>query len=106
MRALQWILMIVGWWSGGLLLSSFTIRCRILAPAAPDSTVAWVDPRCPKVSYKIIVGSFVAIVIGGAWTLVMGWKPPVPMPDYFFSVAVSAIVGAAVARILCPLPPK
>jgi hypothetical protein len=94
--------MIVGWWSGGFLLSSFATRCRMAVPIAADGSIAKIDPPCPKPSYKIWIGSLVAVAIGGTWTFVMGWKPPVPVLDYSFTVAVGAIVGASVARILCP----
>lgn len=102
MRYWQWLLMVLGWWGGGFLLSTFAIRCRVVVPIAADGSIARVDPRCPKPSYKIWVGSLVALAFGVAWALAMVWKPPVPILDYFVSVALGAILGAAVALILCP----
>lgn len=102
MRFWQWVLMVLGWWSGGFLLSSLAIRCRIAVPVAADGLIAKIEPPCPKPGYKCWIGSLVALAYGGAWALAMGWKPPVPILDCFVSVALGAILGAAVARILCP----
>jgi hypothetical protein len=102
MRIFQWVLMILGWWSGGFLLSAFAIRCRVAVPVAADRTVAAIDPLCPKPTYKCWVGSLVALACGVAWALAMAWKPPLPIFDYFVTVALGAILGATVARILCP----
>lgn len=103
MRFWQWLMMILGWWSGGFLLSSFAIRCRVAVPAAADGTIAKIDPPCPRPSYKVWIGSSVALTYGVAWALAMSWKPPVPIFEYFVSVGLGAILGAAVARILCPI---
>jgi hypothetical protein len=104
MRILHWGVMILVWWSGGLLLSSL-ITCRKVAVlVAADGTIAAIDPPCPKLSYKCWVGSALAIAYGVVLVLSMGWKLPMPIAPLAGSVALSAIVGASVARILCPRP--
>jgi hypothetical protein len=97
MRIVQWILMILGWWSGGLLLSTTVIHCR---PA--PSTTAQIDPRCPKLSTKCWIASLVSLICGLAWHFVMGLKNGFASGPYLTSVVMSAMLGAAVARILCP----
>lgn len=105
MRIVQWILMILGWWSAGFLLSSKIVHCRpIIVMPTTEPRAAVFDP-CPKPSYKVWVGSLVAVVAGGAWLYVLaGLKGGVPVAPYLTSVVMSAILGAAVARILCPKP--
>jgi len=104
MRIVQWILMILGWWSAGLLLSSKIVHCRPVFMMPPENREAVVNP-CPKLNYKIITGSIVAVVAGGAWLYVLaGLKGGVPIAPYLTSVFMGAILGAAVARILCPKP--
>jgi len=103
MRIVLWILMILGWWSAGLLLSSLVVRCsRIVAPSPPGGTEAAIIYPCPKLSYKCWIGSAVAVLNGLAWYWVMGLKGGYLSGGYLASVALSAILGATVARILCP----
>jgi hypothetical protein len=103
MRILQWILMVLGWWSAGLLLSAKIVHCRrtiLLAPADTNRT-AIVDP-CPKLNYKVWTGSIVALGAGILWYFALGLKGGIMIGPYLTSVAMSAVLGATVARILCP----
>lgn len=103
MRIALWILMILGWWSAGLLLSSWVVRCgRIVAPSAPIGDQAAIIYPCPKLSLKCWIGSFVAVAYGVAWNLVIGLKNGFMIGHYVITVALCAVLGAAVARILCP----
>ena len=104
MRIALWILMILGWWSAGLLLSSWVVHCgRIVPPSPPaGSGLPAVDPRCPKLSLKCWIGSVVAVAYGVAWSLVIGLKNGFMLGHYAITVALCAVLGAAVARILCP----
>jgi hypothetical protein len=99
MRIVQWVLMILGWWSGGLLLSSRVVNC-MMPPSTAGAVI--VPPICPKLSYKCWLASFISLIYGGAWHLVLGTKQPFVSVDYVVSVAVGAVLGSAVARILCP----
>ena len=104
MRIVLWILMILGWWSAGLLLSSWVVHCRRMMAPSPsaEGSLPVIDPRCPKLSYKCWIGSVVAVLNGLAWYWVMGLKGGYLSGGYLASVALSAVLGAAVARILCP----
>jgi len=97
MRFGQWILMVLGWGSAGLLLSARVVYCRQIL----RSTEAVVDP-CPKLSYKCWLGAAVSIAYGVAWYFLMGLKDGFTSGGYLASVAVAAVLGASIARIFCP----
>lgn len=103
MRIVQWILMILGWWSGGLLLSSKVVHCRTVVRSASTGNpeAAIIDP-CPKLGYKCWVASLISLACGLAWYFVLGLKNGFASGPYLTSVVMSAMLGAAVARILCP----
>jgi len=103
MRIVQWILMVLGWWSAGFLLSCKIVHCRPAVRSGSTSTAEAViyDP-CPKPDYKCWVGSLISALCGLAWYYVMGLKGGFSSGPYLTSVVMSALLGAAVARILCP----
>jgi hypothetical protein len=87
----HWILMILGWWSAPIVL------CVLILAKG-------VDPLCPKLSIKCWIASFIGVAYGLAWYFLMGLKNGFVSLDYFVSVIMAAVLGAAVARILCPRP--
>jgi hypothetical protein len=99
MRYGQLLVMILGWWSAGLLLSAKTIQCvGVLAPSDP----AIVTPPCPKLSWKCWLASILSLIYGLLWYFLLGLKGGFVSLDYLASVFVSAVFGAAFARIFCP----
>jgi hypothetical protein len=83
-------LMAIGWLTGGVFLSALIVPCKI-------------DPPCPKLSIKCWIGGFVSVAFGFGYYLVMGMKDGFGSIDYLVSFIVASVVGAAVARIICPL---
>jgi hypothetical protein len=97
----QEILMILGFWSGGFLLSSRILPC--MTPANPPVGPSG-DIPCPKVSLKCYIASGISLLYGLGWQYVVGWKTQFSSVDLIITVAVGATLGAALARILCPKP--
>jgi len=100
MRIVQWVLMVLGWWSAGLLLSSRVIPCG----QPVQRSTEFGDIVCPKLSLKCYIAAFIAVAYGLLWFFAFGLKMPVPLGEYVVSAAMGAILGAAFARILCPKP--
>lgn len=84
-------LMGIGWFAGGLVLSVRLVFIKV-------------DPPCPKISYKCWIGSLISVAYGLGYYFLMGMKGGFAGFDYLTSFIVASVVGAAVARILCPLP--
>ncbi len=89
MHWVQWVLMILGWWSAPIVLCAVIVR-------------RGVDPPCPRLSIKCWIASFIGVAYGLAWYFWMGLKDGFASHEYFISVIIAAVLGTALARILCP----
>ncbi|NPV83222.1 MAG: hypothetical protein HPY46_06550 [Candidatus Aminicenantes bacterium] len=96
----QWLLMVLGWASAGLLLSARVIFFRRSIITDPSA----ISPGCPKLSYKCWLGAAASIVYGVAWYHLMGLKDDFTSGGYLVSLVVAAVFGATLAQILCPRP--
>jgi hypothetical protein len=89
MRWSQWVLMVLGWGSAAIVLCALVVRRSINDP-------------CPKLSIKCWIASLISIAYGVAWYFLMGPYNVFVSYDYFVSVIMAAVLGTALARILCP----
>lgn len=90
---MRYAIMALGWWAGGIVICVLIVKARI-------------NGLCPKVSIKCWIGSLFSIVIGFGYYNFMGLKDGFTSLDYLVSFIVASFFGAAIARILCPLPPR
>jgi hypothetical protein len=91
---MRYAVMALGWWAGGFVLAHYVLK-RMVA-SGPGGNC----PSCPK----CWIGSIVSIGFGVGYYLLLGFKGGFASPEYFVSVVIAAIVGAAVSLALCPLP--
>jgi hypothetical protein len=90
---MRYVLMALGWWAGAIVLSVVIVKAKV-------------NGGCPKVSIKCWIGSLLSIAYGFGYYYFMGLKGGFMSQDYLVSFIVASFFGAAVARILCPLPPE
>jgi len=85
----QWVLMVLGWWSAPIVLCVLIVRRSITDP-------------CPRLGIKCWIASFIGVAYGLAWHFLLGPKNGFASGDYLVSVFMAAVLGATLARILCP----
>lgn len=102
MRYAQLALMAIGWWSAGLLLSARVVIPCGARPTSDSEAHPYIIPPSPKLNYKCWIGSTISLIFGLLWFWLMGLKDGYVSIDYLVSVIMSAILGALIARILCP----
>ena len=84
------LLLAISWLAGGLVLSALLVPRKI-------------NGGCPKLSIKCWAGGVVSVAFGFGYYFVMGMKPGFTSLDQLVSLVAASLVGAAVARIICPL---
>lgn len=87
---MEWVLRIIGLWAGGYFLSSiFMIKIGDPCP-------------CPK----CWIGSLASVAYGVIYYLISGPRNVFGLPELLLTMIIASVVGAAVARCLCPIRMK
>ena len=92
-------LMAIGWFTGGIVICVFILRCNIRRDATAETTR---NGFCPQLNIKCWIAGVISAAYGFGYYYLMGMKSRFTSLDYLVSFVVASVVGAAVARIICP----